>query len=187
MESIKEIIGGPETLLAKGEFFGFWANRIFRRYLQMDGSDTNFFNSETFDTNKKLMLSTLADKLEFFLSKEDPLAAAGNLNYIISATYWGILGDAPGVEQAPYGMRAYFKGILEHIAGELKARKNASESFRIMCSRRYLVTRGVISNIMDEAYRRRDAVYEDGKIEENGDIWTKPLKLKGCELPDCVD
>jgi hypothetical protein len=80
----------------------------------------------------------------------------GELNYVLSTIAWGL------TEKANYATRSYVKGALLTVMNEITViGDNAYHS---------TIVRGVLSDVVDEMYRRRTAIYEDGKKDENGDI-----------------
>ena len=166
------IVEGPEALYIKGEYFGYFVNRLVRKF-----EGVNFtapaFNSTFFNQSKQKTLANSADSVSVLINKGDPLAAAGELNYVISAIYWGLLGQSDLTTAAPasYGLRAYLRGMLEKIRSSLESANTGSQGDATMAFRRHLVIRGVLDDVVDEAYRRHTAVYEDGKMAQNQDIW----------------
>src|SRR5690606_33216237 len=108
-----------------------------------------------------------ADKVAAMLNRADPLSAAGELNYAVSALYWGLLGESQAIPSAKYGMRAYFVGILEKIYSSLETVNSGNQRDATMAFRRHLIIRGVLHDVLSEAYRRQTAYYEDEKKLEN--------------------
>lgn len=87
----------------------------------------------------------------------------GDLNYALSATLWGLLGDHPKHPLGDYALRTYCRGVLERTLHWFPHDRQESDfSF---------VVTGVIGDVVDECYRRRTADYEDSKIEQEGDLW----------------
>jgi len=162
---------GNETPYIKGEHFGYFVNRIVRRISGASDYAGNFFNSAFFDEGKKKGLGHHADRISSVLIGMDPMEAAGELNYCISAIYWGILGEAEGVSSARYGMRAYLVGILEKVLDTTQSVNSGSQRDVTMAFRRNLILRGVLHDVLDEAYRRQTGYYEDEKRLENKDLW----------------
>jgi len=170
-EAVEQIILGPEPDHIKGELFGYWANRLVKKYVQDPRAEDQTFNSSGFNKDKVTKVSANADRLAVLIGASSPTETAGDLNFCLSAVYWGILGDDPRVKDARYGMRAYLKGILHKIMESVTSRSTGSQSDAAMSFRRHLVAKGVLSDVMDEAYARKTRIYEDGKIRENGDLW----------------
>lgn len=182
-ELIQHITAGSETKYIKGEFFGYFANRLIKTFLQAIDAPNQSFNSYNFNPGKLKSLNVVTDKLASYLNKSDPIESAGDLNYILSATLWGIQGDAEGVSQAGYGLRTYLKGMLVQIRDDIKNCKYAKTGENPLIQiRRYTVVLGVLDDVIAETYRRRTAVYEDQKITENGDIWSEGRLLAGDSL-----
>lgn len=111
-----------------------------------------------FDAHIKHFEAILLDK------RKDLFDQAGELNYIISAVVWGVLGDSIHAEPARYGYRTFVKAILETIYACLS----------VSTSKVDLMLRGVLSDVIDEMYRRKTSIFEDDKIKMNGDLW--PLR-----------
>lgn len=162
---------GTDSAYIRGEFFGYFVNRIVRRLSGASDYAGNFFNSAFFNEEKKKKLADHADKVSTILHGMDPLDAAGELNYCVSALYWGVLGAAEGVPDARYGIRAYLVGILEKILETTQSVNSGSQRDVTMAFRRHLILRGVVHDILDETYRRQTGYYEDEKRLDNKDIW----------------
>lgn len=170
-ETLSVLNNGPENDYTKGEYFGFWVNRLARKLLGSQDSLDKSFNSTFFNQSKKKSLVGTADSLSVLINRSDLLNSAGDLNYCISAVMWGFMGAETGSTPANYGMRAYLKGILEAVIQQLSSPNTGSQSDMTQAFRRNLMIRGVISDVIDEAYRRDTAAYENRKKLENGDIW----------------
>ena len=177
------VMGQPNTNhYMKGEFFGYFVNRIARKFVGSSDYNAPAFNSTSFNESNKKALDNAADSIVVFASTE-PMSAAGELNYCISAIYWGFIGSALGFEPAKYGMRAYLNGIINKVISQMDAvnpspgnHKDATMTFR-----RLLIIRGVLDHVKEETYRIKTARYENQKIEENGVLWTQDgaLNLDG--------
>lgn len=87
---------------------------------------------------------------------------AGELNYVLSTISWGLTGLAPDVPSARYCGRSFIKGALwRALLSNLNTLDGAE----------YIFYAGVITDVIDEMYRRRTEPFEDTKIKENGDLW----------------
>lgn len=171
IKQVLTVLTGPESDYTKGEYFGYFVNRLVRRFMMIQEGVEVSFNSTFFDDTKRKTLQVGADSMAALINRSDPINSAGDLNYVITATLWGFMGASAKFPQARYGMRAYLKGILEAIMHELKAPPGGNQSDITQAHRRNLITRGVLSDVIDETYRRDTVVYEQGKLSENGDIW----------------
>lgn len=160
-----------DTLYSKGEYFGYFVNRLCRKFIGNPNYTSESFNSSSFSEGKKKVLTNQADKVGAMLDRSDPIAAAGQMNYVISAILWGFLGDCKHFPTAGYGVRSYFTGIIEKVYSTLDATYPGSNRDATMAFRRMLITRGVLHDVLSEVYRRRTEVYEDQKILENKDLW----------------
>jgi hypothetical protein len=172
---IAEILGilsdNTDNFYTKGEYFAYFVNRCVKRFLSDPEYVQNSFNSAFFNESKKKSLSNAADSIAALINRSDPIAGAGDLNYAISSVIWGFLGEAKGFHKIGYGIRAYLDGILEKIKESVETVNNGSQKDSTMAFRRHLVIKGVLSHIMKETYRLKTVPYEQGKIEENGDVW----------------
>lgn len=177
------------SLYIQGEYFGYVVNRAVRKFTGNNDYTNIAFNSATFNNSDQKTLANVADKIAACLNRADPLSAAGELNYAISAIYWGLLGGytmrgvATGFPEASYGMRAYLTGILEKIYSSLESPNAGSQRDVAMAFRRHLVVRGVLHDVLSEAYGRLTTVYEEAKRSENGDIWHEG-KLVGTDAAE---
>ena len=175
VEVVSVIAGGSESLYSKGEYFGYFVSRVFKGFLSMETIHENSFNSTFFNVEKRNDLSSAADKVVLMFGGGDSLSIAGDLNYVITSVCWGLIGDSSVSEKASYGFRTYLKGILLVTQGAIEdyVTKTDSKKNSLIWFRRKLVAVGVMSDVIEETYRRKTAVYEDEKIEINGDLWEK--------------
>ena len=91
---LSTILEGPDALYVKGEYFGYFVNRMVRKFEGSADFTSPAFNSTFFNQSKQKTLANCADSAAVLVNKADPLAAAGEINYIISAIYWGFLGKS---------------------------------------------------------------------------------------------
>jgi len=180
IESVLGILNDPnDNPYLKGEFFGFFVNRLLRKFLGTPDYTSPAFNSTFFNESKRKSLENAADSIAASLSRSDPMSAAGEMNYAVSAVYWGFLGDAAAFARAGYGIRAYLNGVLDKIISQMETFSvSGNNKDATMAFRRQLVIRGVLDHVKHETYRRNTMCYEDEKRMENGDIWnTGTLKI----------
>lgn len=173
--SINEVLGilkdPNDTLYIKGEYFGYFVNRVAKRFLADPDYTQNSFNSAFFNDSKKKTLNNAADSIAAMINRSDPIASAGELNYSLSAVLWGFLGEAEGFQPAGYGLRTYFRAIIEKVMESVNTVNTGSQKDMAMAFRRHLAIRGVLADVVSETYRLKTAPYEESKIVENGDIW----------------
>jgi hypothetical protein len=170
-DAVHWIITGNETPYIKGEYFGYFVNRVAKRFLNDPSYTGESFNSYSFNESKKKALAAAADKASSMLNGADPINGAGDFNYVVTAVMWGIMGESEDAEPARYGMRAYLEGIIDKIYNSVEVPSTGSQRDSTMAFRRHLVIRGVLLHILKETYRRPTAYYEDEKRFENRDIW----------------
>lgn len=153
-----------EKDLTRAELAGFFVQRIVSGFLDHEFE----LNLKSFqDPDRLENLLKLANGFsEQVLKNSDLFSQAGELNYLVSTVLYGILGDSLySGGPARYGFRVYLKGILQRISDQL----DKSSSLR-----REIICQGVISDVVDEMYRRKTAIYENQKMRETGDLW--PLR-----------
>lgn len=125
-------------------------------------------------------MENAADSIAASLNRSDPMSAAGDMNYSISAIYWGFLGDSDKFFRANYGTRAYLNGVLDKIMSQIETVSvSGNNKDATMAFRRQLVIRGVLDHVKHETYRRKTAIYEQEKIDENADIYTNGVLTQG--------
>lgn len=171
LEAVDTIMNGPETPYVKGEYFGFWANRIAKEFVRDPGAKGSSFNSTTFNVAKAAKLQGCADKIAALIPSTDPIATSGDLNYVLSSVYWGILGDAQDIPAANYGFRTYLKGILGKIHDSIKSIGSGSQRDATMSFRRCIVAESVLDDVIVECYALKTRPYEDDKIIANDILW----------------
>lgn len=165
-----------EQIYIQPQYFGYFCKNLF---LLVSGCNLNTgipcFDSEFFDEKTKINIFKNTKKIsDVVLSSVDMYHQAGELNYVCSAVLWGLLGDSLRMKSAKYGVRAFFKGILWEIYhGFVPSVFHVLENVPVL-NKRLILFKGVITDIIDEMYRRKTSFYEEEKIVENGDIW--PLK-----------
>lgn len=173
--AINQMIGifkeSNDNLNTKGEYFGYFVNRLVRRFLQDPNHTANAFNSANFVDTKRKTIANCADSMCAVITSPDVVASAGKLNYGITAVLWGFLGECEGLPEAGYGMRAYLRGMLDRINSTIETVNTGSKSDMTLAFRRHLVIRGVLGDVISETYRRTTTDYEEKKLEQNGDIW----------------
>ncbi len=178
------LIDTVDPVYIRGEYFGYFVNRVCQRFLGVMETNIDSFNSAFFNADKKKTLTNCADKVAAALNRADPLTSAGELNYAISTTLWGFMGAAKGAQPANYGLRAYATGILDKILSTVQTTNTGSQKDMTMAFRRHLIIRGVLSGVLDEFYRCLMVPYERKKIEENGTLWNEGELLLLWPLPE---
>ncbi len=163
--------GANDSQYVVGEYFGFFVNRLVRRFLGDPQYGRNTFNSAFFAPDKKKALQNSADSIATSLVRQQPMESAGDLNYSITALYWGLLGESANLTSARYGMRAYLTGILGKIYETIDSVNTGSQRDVTMGFRRHVIIRGVLLDVIHEARTQLHDPYEDAKRAENGNIW----------------
>ena len=149
------------------EYTAYSISQIMGKFLGVYdiSSNDDLFNCRLFEGQRRDAIFTISERIASEVgASRNMLQQAGDLNYIISFLTWGVLGDAPNRTRAGYGMRAFMKGCLQEVIASLKPYYGYNRYF--------VMARAVLTDVIDETYRRRTAPYEDEKIEQNGDLWT---------------
>lgn len=170
-ETVNLMVNGNEPELIKGEFFGYWVNRITKKFIGDPNYTGTSFNSTFFNEEKRKLLANNADKICSHLNRSEPLKAAGELNYAITAVLWGVCGEADIAAEAGYGFRAYMTAPILAVSESLVTANVGNHKDMTMSFRRWMLTKKVLWDILFETGRRPTGVYEDIKLVENGDIW----------------
>ena len=183
--AISAIMLNNKPPLRKAELFGYFVHRLCEHYLYAQPSVTAF-NSHMFEIGTKKQIEDIATKIVPLLNREDLVGSAGNLNYAISAVWWGICGDHSQVTLAGYGFRTVTRGVLEQLIESINSfqfEKNPTGGVnqKISLVRRVFTVKGVLNDVVSECYRRKTVPYEDAKIAENGDVWDENGLVTGSD------
>lgn len=152
--------------IIKIEMFGYFVSQAIAKYTGISTLYGTTFNSTNFDAGTRKSLQDYAAKLMSMINCEDVIQSVGDLNYVISTVWLGVLGAHPDVETANYGFRCLTRSAVEKVLEDVRNVKTV----QISESRRLLGAKGALADIVSEMYRRQTTPYEDLKISENGDI-----------------
>jgi hypothetical protein len=144
-EVVKAVNAGPEARVVQAEHFGFFVNRLVRKFMHTVDFDVPAFNSILFTEPKKRLLINATDKLSVYLQGGEATEMSGDLIYIIERVYHGV------TEGKENNMRPLYRGIMEAIKDSLKDAKfdaSPDQKRRLMGVRRYWVTVGVLAEIL---------------------------------------
>jgi hypothetical protein len=137
-----------DSLYLRGEHFGYFVNRVVKRYLGDPDYTANSFNSAHFLDTKKKTLSNAADSIAALINKSDPLGGAGDLHYALMAVTLGFLGQAEAFRAPDAGMQAYILGILERVQATVETANMGSARDMTMMFRRHLIIRGILQTML---------------------------------------
>lgn len=146
----------PQT--SKAEYFGYFVHLLSRRYIQTtDSGFQGVFNNYLFPDATRKQIAEISNKIATLIGGGDPVEAAADLNYVITAIFWNL------IEGSSYGFRTYLSGSIRHSLDLLtkSALQHADQKDRVMSSRRYVVTLGVLNDVLDETYRRKTTEFEE--------------------------
>ncbi len=139
-----------DNVYLKGEFFGYFVNRLVRRFLATQDYTSPAFNSSFFNESKKKALDNAADSVAAMFTRSDPIVAAADLNWVISSVYLQFLesdANKSHDESMNYGIRAYFNGVLDKIVSNIETVSVGGQKEVTMAFRRHLVIRGVLDHV----------------------------------------
>lgn len=160
--AILTIVRNSMPPMVRAEYFGYLVARTCEHYMNSLPA-TNMFNSSSFNAGHKKQLEDIATKLGSELGQENPITTAGNLNYVISSIWWGILGEHKEAEDANYGFCCVTRGVLEQFLSTLNSTRFSSTGATSDVSnlRRAVTVRGVLNDVISECYRCKTVRYED--------------------------
>ena len=170
-------IGHGKTPLEQVEMAAWWCRHVVRKFAGLPDEDTRQTHLWTKQLDPSLLrsLKMSGDVAHNLLGngfrENDPAAlldVAGKINYCLSAVAWGFMGDAPGTSSARYGARSMFAEMLRTIRSEIDGDRSASNSVLV---RKTTMLKAVLSDVLDELYRRKTSCYENNKRDEHGDVW----------------
>ena len=159
INKVLEAICIEKDALSQVDRFGHFA------WLLLRGSAEGVPFGETDDDIRKQVCDHAFAILCILRSKELTMMA-GDLNYVLSSIIWGMMGDDKRFPNAKYSTRAYVHGVLL-TTQDLPAKK---------ATRKNVMLRGVLGDVIEELYRRRTSLYEDSKAKINGDLWAGQTK-----------
>ena len=132
---------GPESEYVRGEFFGYFCNRLVKRFMIDPTYTDNSFNSAFFNETKKKSLANYADSISAMVNRSDPIHSAEELDYVLTALVAKVFAGAS------YGWGAYVRGILQRICQSIETVNTGSQKDATMAFRRHLILRGVFANL----------------------------------------
>jgi hypothetical protein len=149
---VEELTGNiatsPESVLVKGEYFGYFLNKLVKGYAQALDASLASFNSVLFNEAKKKNITVLTDKLQVFVNTGDPLQAADELNYVVNEVYRQVVGHLD--TQVTNAVHLYFVGVVETVKNNLRDAKfdnPSSAALRATTLRRYSLAVGVLGQL----------------------------------------
>jgi hypothetical protein len=170
IENTVALIAEEKDSLLRAEYLGYFLDQFCRGFGASFISSSMFSPRLTFEQDmlERDKISKLSNNIfttiEIIRLNRDILAQAGEMNYVMSAIIWGLLGDSLYTSAAKYGFRSYVKGILWQVYAQIENNN----------SRHNILLRGIVTDVIDEMYLRKTTPYEEQKIAENGDLW--PLR-----------
>lgn len=151
-EVVLAVTDGNESKLIKGEYFGYAVSRFVKGYMVAADKESPAFNSSIFSPPKLKRLRESVDKTLSFINKDDPLASAGELKFILRRLYDKVaITDDMSVE--PFGFKVYLLGMFKQVENDMLRAvfPNTEQKARLMNFRRYCVTLGVVEQVLQSA------------------------------------
>ena len=171
IKNICEIIVQEERDINRAEMAAWVCRKVICRFLKIPY--VAHFSELKLDSQMMHSLRKYSDVVcavfESKFRENDPQAIlniSGEFNYFISSILWGVSGDAPGYSDARYGFRCYLSSLIEEVLYEIPNIQGDVNQ-----KRKYVMIKGVLRDVLMELYRQKTSVYEDIKIEENGNLW----------------
>jgi len=169
--NIVTYINGFSEMKDKVNAFAFFVEQFVVTVGKFRNMSLSFKNSLTAEQQEPLIRQS-HELYKLFENK--PYEEAGNMNYVLSAVWWGVTGAIlpDHGPSAGYSFRCVTRGCVEQIIARLPVIAEEREQHLLKCSMADIVTmRGVLNDVISEIYRRLTSGYEDHKICENGDVY----------------
>jgi hypothetical protein len=150
-ELASNIATGPETIYVKGEYFGYFLNKLVKGYAAALDASLSSFNSPLFNEAKKKSITLLTDKLQVFVNTGDPMQSAADLHYVVTEVYRQVVGHLDTQVTVPVAL--YFLGSVEVVKNNLRDSKfdnPSSMALKATTLRRYSLAVGVLSALTAE-------------------------------------
>lgn len=145
-ELANSIATGPETVYVKGEYFGYFLNKLVKGYAAALDASHPSFNSTLFNEAKKKQITLLTDKIQVFVNTGDPMQAADELHYVVAEVYRQVIANMDAQMTVPVAL--YFLGAVEVVKNNLRDSKFDNPSnmaLKATTLRRYSMAVGVLS------------------------------------------
>ena len=155
-KNVLESIPGDDEIQI-GEHAAFFCSQLVSKFLGHDCEyDDNKFQNIFFDAVASKTINDAVDEAIKEISKSsDLLVQAESLDYILSSVVWGIIGP-----KGTYSLRVFVKGCLLHIVDD----ELSGPDFRGQVFRRYLMLKGVLSDVIEETCNQVDCSSDE-------DLW----------------
>lgn len=145
-ELASNIATGPETVYVKGEYFGYFLNKLVKGYAAALDASLQSFNSPLFNEAKKKTITLLAEKIQVFVNTGDPMQSAEELHYVVAEVYRQVVAHLDTQFTVPVSL--YFLGAVEVVKNNLRDSKfdnPSSMALKATTLRRYSMAVGVLS------------------------------------------
>lgn len=168
LEATLDAVRRGKNQVEQAEMVAWWSMTVIRRFAGQPESPSAF-GALVFDGDSHRELKRHAEVVASILQtkyrENDPnslLSVAGHINYCLSAVCWGFLDDSPKFDSGRYGTRSMLAQMIRNIR---------ESTVGLGSLRKQMMLQGVLSDVLNEMYRRRTSRYENEKIADNGDVW----------------
>ena len=142
-ELVQLINSSNVSLATKGEFFGYFVDRLVHRYIQMADAKTDQFNANLFPAGTRKGLDLLIGRLATLLGAADPVDTATDLRHVIQQVAIQVC------TQTPSGFGMFLQGCVHRTLAKIQlpldTSLGADPKDRVMASRRRVVATGVLA------------------------------------------
>lgn len=147
LEVVQVIQSSNVNQTNKGEFFGYFLDRLIHRYVQTQPARSDQFNANLFPAATRKSLEMLADRLATLIGSADPLEVATDLRDVIVAVLAYLSKDQKE------GVLLFLKGCLQKVMLKIDTALDASlgvdNKDRVIASRRRVAALGVLAHISE--------------------------------------
>jgi len=166
--AVLSIMRNSSAPFVKAELFGFFIDRLVNRYLIALDS-TNPFNAAGFNPSTRKGLEDIATKLTALLNRDDPMASADELAYIVATIWTGVLGNHEEVPDATQPFYYATRGVLEQIISTLNYVRFANEGQNnsVVNLRRAVIARAVLNTVVSRCTNENEqpmCFWSEGKV-----------------------
>jgi len=148
LELVQVIQSSNVSQTNKGEFFGYFLDRLIHRYVQTQPGRSDQFNANLFPAGTRKSLELLADRLATQVGSADPVEAATDLRHVIVGVLEYLSADQSD------GTILFLKGCLHKVISKIDANLDTSlggdPKDRVTASRRRVVALGVLADISED-------------------------------------
>lgn len=148
LELAQVIMSANVSQTNKGEYFGYFLDRLIHRYVQTQPGRSDQFNANLFPSGTRKSLELLADRLATQVGSADPVEAATDLRHVIVRVLEHL------ADQQSDGTVLFLKGCLHKVISKIDTNLDTSlggdPKDRVTASRRRVVAIGVLADVSED-------------------------------------